>query len=119
MSCQAQLIGKATLSPRVMKCASRRQRWANLICAVVAFIGLSLVRPTFAQSDGSSLYIASLRAQNGTNSAGSGTARLRLSADETSAVVAFSYANLTSPITGLHIHGPADPGQSAGILFDF
>src|SRR6476620_5094487 len=119
MSCQAKWIGKATLSSGAMKFAWRKRKRAKLISAVVALIGLSLVRPAFAQTDGSSLYIAQLRVQDGVNSAGSGTATLRLSADETSAVVGFSYANLTSPITGLHIHGPADPGQSAGILFDF
>ena len=119
MSCQAQLIGKATLSPRAMKCTPRWRRWAKLISAVVAFIGLSLLRPAFAQTDGSTLYLAQLRVQDGVSSSGSGSAKLRLSADETSAVIAFSYANLTSPVTGLHIHGPADPGQSAGILFDF
>ena len=119
MSCKTQSIGKATLSPRAKNYAPQGRRWAKLIGAVVAFIGLSLVRPTFAQTDGSTLYLAQLRVQDGVSSSGSGSARLRLSADETSAVVAFSYANLTSPITGLHIHGPADPGQSAGILFDF
>jgi uncharacterized protein (DUF1800 family) len=59
-----------------------------------------------------------LRAQNGIASSGSGTATLQLSADETSAVISYSYANLTSAITSIHIHGPASPGQSAGILFD-
>jgi uncharacterized protein (DUF1800 family) len=59
-----------------------------------------------------------LRAQDGVTSSGSGTAALQLSADETSAVISFSYSNLTSGVTGTHIHGPADPGQSAGILFD-
>jgi len=59
-----------------------------------------------------------LRAQDGVTSSGSGTAALQLSADETSAVISFSYSNLTSAVTGTHVHGPADPGQSAGILFD-
>jgi len=60
-----------------------------------------------------------LRAHNGITSSGTGTAALQLSSDETSAVVSFSYSNLTSGVTGTHIHGPADPGQSGGILFDF
>src|SRR5262245_41096620 len=119
MNCQAQSIGKATLSPRAKEFARRRRRFAQLIAIVTAFIGLSLVRPIFAQTDGSTLYLAQLRVRDGVSSSGSGSARLRLSADETSAVIAFSYANLTSPITGLHIHGPADPGQNGGILFDF
>ncbi len=62
-------------------------------------------------------YIARLRAQS-TGAVGSGTATLKLAADQASAVIAFSYTNLTSPVTGVHIHGPADPGQNAGILFD-
>lgn len=70
------------------------------------------------QADGSTLYITSLRPQNGANSQGSGTASLRLSADGTYAIFSFSYSNLTGPITSMHIHGPADPGQSGGILFD-
>jgi uncharacterized protein (DUF1800 family) len=70
------------------------------------------------QADGSTLYVTSLRPQGTANSQGSGTATLRLSADETYAIFSFDYSNLTGPITGMHIHGPADPGQTGGILFD-
>ena len=49
---------------------------------------------------------------------GSGLATLRLSDDQTSAIVSFQYSNLTSAVTGVHIHGPADPGETAPILFD-
>ncbi|MDQ6626593.1 MAG: DUF1800 family protein [Verrucomicrobiota bacterium] len=70
------------------------------------------------QADGSTLFISQLRAQGTTQSLGSGTATLRLSADETYAVITFDYTNLSSAVTGMHIHGPADPGQSGGILFD-
>ena len=64
-----------------------------------------------------SIYIAHLRAQTA-GSTGSGTAILKLSQDETFATVAFSYSNLSSPVISKHVHGPASPGQSAGILFD-
>jgi uncharacterized protein (DUF1800 family) len=70
------------------------------------------------QADGSTLFIAQLRPQSGTISGGSGTATMRLSADEKSVILSFSYTNLSSPVTGMHIHGPANPGQTAGILFD-
>ncbi len=70
------------------------------------------------RADGTTLYITQLRPQAGTASQGSGTATLRLSADETYAIISFDYSNLSSPISGMHIHGPADPGQSGGILFD-
>jgi uncharacterized protein (DUF1800 family) len=63
------------------------------------------------------VYIAHLRAQS-TGSTGTGTAILKLSEDETFATVAFSYSNLSSPVISKHVHGPASPGQSAGILFD-
>src|SRR5207253_2326242 len=63
------------------------------------------------------VYIAHLRAQS-VGSTGSGTATLKLSEDETFATVAFSYTNLSSPVISKHVHGPASPGQSAGILFD-
>ena len=65
------------------------------------------------QPDGSTLYIAQLRPENGVASGGSGTATLRMSADETSAVVGFEYSNLSSPVTGIAIY--SDTGQ---LLFD-
>lgn len=68
------------------------------------------------QADGSTLYIAQLRGVNG--SSGSGTATLRVGADGQSAIFSFSYSNLSSPITSMHIHGPANQGESAGVLFD-
>lgn len=69
-------------------------------------------------TDGSTLYISQLRAQAGTASQGSGTATLRLSADEKSAIVSFNYSGLSSPISGLHIHLAPAAGQSGPIVFD-
>ena len=59
-----------------------------------------------------------MRPESGVSSLGSGSSVLRLSADEKSATVTFTYSNLTTPVTSTHIHGPADPGQSGGVLFD-
>lgn len=70
------------------------------------------------QTDGSTLFISQLRAQATIASQGSGTATLRLSADEKSAVISFNYSGLSSPVSGIHVHGPADPGQTGGIIFD-
>ena len=70
------------------------------------------------QADGSTLYITQMRPQGAATSHGSGTSTIRLSKDETYAIITVEYSNLTGPITGMHIHGPADPGQSGGILFD-
>ena len=65
------------------------------------------------QSDGSILYLAQLRPQGSASSQGSGTSTLRLAADEKSAIVNFSYSNLTGPITSIHIHA-----ADGSILFD-
>lgn len=65
------------------------------------------------QADGSTLYLAQLRAQAGTVSAGSGSATLRLAGDGLSAALSFNFTNLSSPVTGMHIHGPGGT-----ILFD-
>src|SRR3982751_6138073 len=97
----------------------RNYRFMQSIRTTVAAVGLVLASLAIAQTQDPTLYLANLRAQNGITSSGTGTAALQLSADETSAVVSFSYSNLTSGVTGAHIHGPADPGQRGGILFDF
>jgi uncharacterized protein (TIGR03437 family) len=63
-------------------------------------------------------YLTTMRPEVNAASPGSGSSVLRLSADEKSATVTFNYANLTTPMTSAHIHGPADPGQNGNILFD-
>jgi len=65
------------------------------------------------QSDGSTLYVAQLRPQGAATSQGSGTATLRLAADGKSAIISFSFSNLSGPISGMHIHG-----ADGGIIFD-
>lgn len=74
--------------------------------------------PPVSTADGSTLFLATLTPQGVAQSTGSGTATLRLSADEKFAVLSLAYGNLTSPVNGAHLHGPADAGQSGGILFD-
>jgi uncharacterized protein (DUF1800 family) len=64
-------------------------------------------------ADGSTLYITELRPQGSATSQGSGTANLRLAADGKSAIVSYTYSNLTGPITGMHVHG-----ADGSILFD-
>jgi uncharacterized protein (DUF1800 family) len=64
------------------------------------------------------LYIANMTPQGVAISTASGFATLQLSADETFAVLNFSYSNLSTPEVAEHVHGPADPGQNGGIIFD-
>jgi len=67
---------------------------------------------------GSALYIAYLRPEGPTVTPASGLATLRLSDDQKSAVLSFDFAHLTSEVTSVHVHGPADLGETAPILFD-
>jgi len=64
-------------------------------------------------ADGSTLYVTELRPQGAATSQGSGTATLRLAADGKSAVIAYTYSNLTGPITGMHVHA-----ADGSIIFD-
>jgi uncharacterized protein (DUF1800 family) len=64
-------------------------------------------------ADGSTLYVTELRPQGAATSQGSGTATLRLAADGKSAVISYTYSNLTGPITGMHVHA-----SDGTILFD-
>ena len=72
------------------------------------------VEPTAIPGE-SALYSTTMSAQGGAASSGYGSASLRLSADETVATVKFTYANLTTPVTGEHIHSGAHAGA---IIFD-
>lgn len=65
------------------------------------------------QSDGSTLFIAQMRALPGTTSMGSGSATLRLAADQKSAMISFSYSNLSGPVSGMHLHA-----SDGTMLFD-
>jgi uncharacterized protein (DUF1800 family) len=65
------------------------------------------------QADGSTLYVTQLRPQGSAMTQASGTSTLRLSADGQSAIINFSYSNLSGPVTGMHIHA-----ADGTILFD-
>jgi hypothetical protein len=66
------------------------------------------------------LYSANMLAQPGIISSGVGSATLRLSPDETQAILKFSYSGLSAPVTSRHIH--ADTYQAKNlqgqIVFD-
>jgi hypothetical protein len=72
--------------------------------------------PTFIPG---TLYAANMLPEAGVVSSGNGSATLRVNAAGTQATLKFSYANLTSPLTGKHIHADAYLNHTAGeIIFD-
>lgn len=71
-----------------------------------------------ASMTGGTLYLANLTPENGAVTSASGTATLRLSNDETWALMQVTFGNLTTPLSSQHVHGPADPGSTAPPLYD-
>lgn len=98
----------ATLEPGIYTAVARGTGDTTGIALVEVY---DLDQPP--QADGSTLFLTSLRPQSGVNSQGSGLASLRLSGDETYAVFAFEFSNLTGPITSMHLHA-----ADGTILFD-
>jgi uncharacterized protein (DUF1800 family) len=88
----------------------------------IAYLGgladSSVVSGLYSIGNQATLFLATLVPQTGVDSLGSGSASLLLAANGQSAVLRFTFSNLTTLVTGAHIHGPADPGASGGILFD-
>jgi len=78
----------------------------------------SVVSGLYTIGSQATLFLATMVPQSGVQSPGAGSASLLLAADGLSAVLRFTFSNLTTPVTGAHIHGPADPGASGQILFD-
>lgn len=64
------------------------------------------------------LYTANLLAQPGVNSTGVGSATLRVSADNSQAVLTYTYSGLTAPVTGQHIHSDPYLTSPSQIVFD-
>jgi len=64
------------------------------------------------------LYTANLLPQSDVASMGVGSATLRVSADGTQAILNFKYSDLTSPVTGKHIHCDPYLNLPSQILFD-
>ena len=64
------------------------------------------------------LYVAAMLSQNGAITNGVGSSTLRLSEDEDSAIMTYSYRNLTGPITSQHIHTDPYLTHPSTIVFD-
>jgi hypothetical protein len=65
------------------------------------------------------LYNANMLAQSGVASVGVGSATLLLNGDNTQAILKFEYGNLSSPVTGKHIHTDGYLNAQQGmIIFD-
>ena len=66
------------------------------------------------------LFYSNLTPQGGVVTSASGNILLRLSEDETQAVITVNYSNLTTPYFGMHLHDPNIPGGGlSNVVCDF
>ncbi len=66
------------------------------------------------------LFYANLTPQGGVITSASGNILLRLSEDESQAVITVNYSNLTTPYFGMHLHDPNIPGGGlSNVVCDF
>ncbi len=66
------------------------------------------------------LFYTNLTPQGGVVTSASGNILLRLSEDETQAVMTINYSNLTTPYFGMHLHDPNIPGGGlSNVVCDF
>lgn len=79
---------------------------------------LSPFIPAIANNSSGTLYTATMLAQGAVISYGLGTATLRLNAEETQATLRYTYTNLTSAVTGSHIHAEAYDTNLNQMVFD-
>ena len=73
--------------------------------------------PTPTPPPGTTLFVTTLLPENGAVTGATGYSTLILAADERSALVSANFSNLSSTEIAAHVHGIADPGQSAPALF--
>jgi len=64
------------------------------------------------------LYTANLLAEPGVNSTAVGSATLRVSADDSQAILGFTFSGLSAPLTGRHIHADPYLTSPSQIVFD-
>ena len=80
---------------------------------------LTQYTPATPISGESTLYTTTMTAQNGAVTGGFGSGTVIMSADRTQAKLFFDYGNLTTGITGRHLHSGADGGLIVYDIDDF
>lgn len=84
---------------------------------VPGFVLSPYVAPPAGSTPGT-LYIASMLSQNGALTNGVGTSTMRLSEDESTAIVSFAYSGLTGPMNDWHVHVDPYLTHASMIVYD-
>ncbi|OYW28320.1 MAG: hypothetical protein B7Z47_05905, partial [Chthoniobacter sp. 12-60-6] len=75
------------------------------------------VAPAVGSTPGT-LYVSTMLSQNGATTSGVGNSTLRLSEDENTAYMTYTYSGLTGPITSQHIHTDPYLAKPSTIVYD-
>lgn len=97
---------------------SRKAILGTMLAAALAFAGCGQMRP----SQKMDIYEARLGGAQEVppvNTAASGMAEIQLNANTRVLTWKVTYMGLSGTPTGGHIHGPAAPGQNAGVVIPF
>ncbi len=90
----------------------------NLPSGIVPGYALSPYIPPAPGSTPGTLYVATMLSQGGAITNGVGTSTLRLSEDENTAIMNYSFSGLTGPITSQHIHTDPYLTKPSTIVYD-
>ncbi len=117
---QGSLAGLDQLNLRLPRSLAGRNE-CELIVSVSGNVGsqtANRVKLIIKGINAATLYAANLRPVANALSSGSGTATLKLSADEKSVALRFSFSNLSAAKTASHVRGPADPNATGPVVYD-
>ena len=95
--------------------ANQPEDWAEKGFRLTAISGIIFVFSVAAQLDsacGSTLYLAYLRPESPAVTQARAQRHCDYPTIRHQRFVSFQCSNLTSAVTGVHIHGPADPGET-------
>lgn len=103
----------------------RQSKVLEIACALAVGLGMTLIVVAHAHAEdawgGIRLFEADLSAGNQTiltQSDGKGFAKVQFDLNTMEISWEVEYENLTSPPTGIHLHGPAQPGTNAVAIID-
>jgi hypothetical protein len=98
----------------------RSVRWRAAIAGALVLLSACAQQPSSApQGEAYAATLSGRQEVPPNDSAGTGSAEVEYHARSGLVHWRVSYGGLTGPVTGAHIHGPAGPGQNAGILIPF
>ena len=87
--------------------------------AATALAGCSSMRGSVTSQETYQATLSGAEEVPAVTTAGTGTADVRYNSNSQMLSWSVTHSGLSGPVTAAHIHGPAGPGQNAGVLIPF